>query len=45
VDFGSAIAILSLDPLPGNRLVARLGFAGRDFHLVYTRQENTWRTA
>lgn len=45
VDFGREIAILSLDLLPGSRLYARLGFAGRDFHLVYTLKDNAWRTA
>ena len=43
-DFGPGITVFSLTGVPGNRIYARLGFAGKSFGLVYSLKDGNWRT-
>lgn len=43
-DFGPGITVFSLTAVPRNRIYARLGFAGKNFGLVFSPADRTWRT-
>ena len=43
-DFGAGFNVFSLSAVQRDRIYARLGYAGKDFGLVYSPAEHTWRT-
>lgn len=43
-NFGPGITVFSLTAVTRNRIYARLGFAGKNFGLVFSPADRTWRT-